>query len=382
MNAIKIERVQAWVLRLPIAKPVKTSFGIMHERPAVMLQLTDSDGATGLGEIWCNFPDVGAEHRARLAVLTMGDLIQSKSWESPEQFFEYLSSATRVLALQSGELGPFAQVIAGLDMAMWDLLAQHKRHPLWRLLGGQAHIQTYASGLAAADQPTLALEKLREGHTAFKLKVGFGLEKDTQAMKLLRQALSPSCTLMIDANQAWSVESAVQHMNLLSAYEPAWIEEPLRCDAPWSDWQALSRQISTPIALGENLRDEDFLGAIDSGVVKVLQPDIGKWGGFTGCMKVGAQAIEAGMLLCPHWLGGGIGLKASMHLLAALNSNPKNLAARVEWDSNPNQLRERMSGGLPQVINGGIELDQQPGLGVKPVWDELPITHHIDSFAP
>ena len=38
----------------------------MIDRPAVFLQLETSDGVKGLGEIWCNFPSCGAEHRARL----------------------------------------------------------------------------------------------------------------------------------------------------------------------------------------------------------------------------------------------------------------------------------------------------------------------------
>ena len=43
---------------------------------------------------------------------------------------------TAVLALQSGEPGPFAQAIAGVDIALWDLQARRAQQPLWRLLGG------------------------------------------------------------------------------------------------------------------------------------------------------------------------------------------------------------------------------------------------------
>ena len=38
----------------------------MDNRPAVFLRITAKDGAWGWGEVFCNFPQVGAEHRARL----------------------------------------------------------------------------------------------------------------------------------------------------------------------------------------------------------------------------------------------------------------------------------------------------------------------------
>lgn len=48
-------RVDTYVLRQPIAQPVRTSFGTMHERPALLLRIEDADGAHGWGEVWCNF---------------------------------------------------------------------------------------------------------------------------------------------------------------------------------------------------------------------------------------------------------------------------------------------------------------------------------------
>ena len=61
-----IAHARAIVLRVPCPVPVQTSFGTMHDRPAVFLELEDTTGAVGLGEVWCNFPVCGAEHRANL----------------------------------------------------------------------------------------------------------------------------------------------------------------------------------------------------------------------------------------------------------------------------------------------------------------------------
>ena len=61
-----LTRIQVWAFRSPTKRPVATSFGIMHDRPAVLVRIEDSDGAFGWGEIWANWPAAGAEHRVRL----------------------------------------------------------------------------------------------------------------------------------------------------------------------------------------------------------------------------------------------------------------------------------------------------------------------------
>ncbi|MCC2676318.1 MAG: Mandelate racemase/muconate lactonizing protein, partial [Ramlibacter sp.] len=141
-------RVEAFVFRCPIATPVRTSFGTMHDRPAVFVRVEDADGAVGWGEIWCNFPSCGAEHRARLLDTVLAPLATSRSFTGPAEAFEWLSARTAVLAIQSGEPGPIAQVIAGIDLALWDLCARRAGQPLWRYLGGtRDEVVAYASGI-------------------------------------------------------------------------------------------------------------------------------------------------------------------------------------------------------------------------------------------
>src|SRR3546814_8454627 len=61
-----IRAVEARVFRHPLDTPVQTSFGTMTDRPMLLVGVTDAHGETGWGEVWCNFPGVSAEHRARL----------------------------------------------------------------------------------------------------------------------------------------------------------------------------------------------------------------------------------------------------------------------------------------------------------------------------
>jgi L-alanine-DL-glutamate epimerase-like enolase superfamily enzyme len=104
-----------------------------------------------------------------------------------------------------------------------------------------------------------------------------------------------------------------------------------------------------------------FTEALSTGAFAVVQPDLGKWGGFSGCLPVGRAVLAAGRMFCPHWLGGGIGLVASMHLKAAVGG-----AGYVEVDANPNPLRELLARPNLPVMEGVVTLGEEPGLGVAP----------------
>ena len=82
-----IETATPFVLRSPIATPVQTSFGTMYDRPALYLLLEDSSGHTGIGEVWCNFPSCGAEHRAQLLETAILPALLKKEFADPQQCF-------------------------------------------------------------------------------------------------------------------------------------------------------------------------------------------------------------------------------------------------------------------------------------------------------
>ncbi|MFP6710086.1 MAG: hypothetical protein VB913_00105 [Rhodospirillales bacterium] len=74
-DRLKISAVDAFVFRYPLETVVQTSFGIMQDRPMVLVRVTDDDGISGWGEIWCNFPAIGAKHRARLVDSVLAPLL-------------------------------------------------------------------------------------------------------------------------------------------------------------------------------------------------------------------------------------------------------------------------------------------------------------------
>lgn len=367
-----IGRLEAWVLRWPVATPVRTSFGTMLDRPAVLVRIEDADGAHGWGETWCNFPSCGAEHRARLIESVLAPLVVGRAFASPAAAYAEMTQKTAVLALQSGEPGPIAQAIAGVDIALHDLAARRAGLPLWRMLTrGEdiaaateaPRVAVYASGIGP-ERPGAAVTALRRaGHIAFKLKVGFGAERDAENLRAVRNAAGAEAQIMVDANQAWDLETALEMAQRLAPFGPAWLEEPLRADRPWREWQRLAEASPVPLAAGENtLGDAAFDALVASRAIAVVQPDLAKWGGVSGVLGVIDRIAAAELRYCPHYLGAGIGLLASAHVLAA-RGTPGGL---LEVDSNENPLRTLLCPPLSRIDAGAMTLGGGHGLGVEP----------------
>ena len=238
---VKITGIEARIVRTPIAVPVRASFGVMRDRPAVYLRVTDTDGAEGFGEIWCNFPSVGAEHRGRLAREVVGPILIESGERELNGVFAYLMQRLHVMAIQSGEWGPFRQVAAGIDAACHDLAARKAGLPLWRFLGGSGtgKIRAYASGIGPETPVEVARAFAARGHTSFKLKVGFGTEVDRRSLGAIRSAISSDHTLLVDANQAWRPEDALAGIRICADHGAAWMEEPMAADRSLAEWTKL-----------------------------------------------------------------------------------------------------------------------------------------------
>jgi D-galactarolactone cycloisomerase len=357
-----IAAVECWVLRAPIAQPVANAFGAMSNRPATFVRVSASDGAWGWGEVFSNFPQVGAEHRARLVASIFEPLLMDAAADDVASIRSLMETRTRQMAIQCGEPGPFAQITGAIDQAMWDLSARRAGEPLWRHLGGtDPRVRVYASGIGPDRVVDIALAKRAAGYRAFKLKVGFGAARDRTNLEAMRAALGDEAILMTDANQAWTPDEAVARIAELAPSRPHWIEEPIMADQDADTWQRLAARCDVPLAAGENLRGlPAFEQAIERRFLRFVQPDVGKWGGISGCRDVAHRAAARGAVFCPHWLAGGVGLAASMHLIAAVGTAD----SFAEVDTNPNPLREEV---FPHVVvDGAVTLSEAVGHGVEP----------------
>ena len=359
---IRIASIEAFCFRVPIRTPIRVAFGTFRDRPCVLVKVTDANGAVGWGEAWANWPAVGAEHRARL-VTDLGERLIGVPFNDPQTLFADTSRALEVLTLQTGEIGPIAQAIAGIDIAVWDLVARRNRLPLHRLLSPTvpAVVPVYATGINPDEPERFVEQRLKEGHRAFKLKTGFGNDRDLRNLRAMREVMGPACELTCDANQSLSLEAAQAFCREAESIQLGWFEEPLWVDAGPGPWRALAQSTRIPLAGGENLQGDQFDTAIADKVLQVIQPDVTKWGGISGNHRVATQAVEAGKRYCPHYFGGGVSLLASLHLLAAAGGS-----GLLEFDCHPNAGREAIVGDLLPVRDGTVPVPQGPGLGAEP----------------
>jgi L-alanine-DL-glutamate epimerase-like enolase superfamily enzyme len=268
-------------------------------------------------------------------------------------------------AIQSAEPGPFAACLAGIDVALWDLVARRAGLPLWRALGGTgapAPLPAYASNHNPNGAPEYVAACRERGYRAFKLKVGFNLDSDLENVRRISHGLRDGERFMIDASQGWDRASARPAVEAFSQYPLQWIEEPICADDPAEHWAELAMLSRVPIAGGENIMGfAAFDAAITDGHLGVIQPDICKCGGLSGCLPVALRAVKAGRRYCPHWLNSGIGLLAAAHLLTVAGGD-----GLLEHDAMENPLQSVLAQPFPPLADGCFALPDAPGLGVEP----------------
>ena len=360
---IKIQQVETFVYRYPLKTPVQTSFGIMNDRPMVIVKLTDQDNVVGFGEIWCNYPACGAEHRANLVNSLLTDLIYSHTFNKPSEVFELLTINTWVLCLQTGEYGPISQCIAGIDIAMHDLFARRNSMPLWKYLGGtRSEVSTYASGISPTNAIETAELALSAGYNSIKLKIGFNKDNDLKNIRELSNLLGACGKLLLDANQSWTLDQAKYMAEKMEPFNVFWLEEPIAADRPDDEWHELRQNCQIPLAAGENVFNEDqFFHIISESYIQIVQPDLAKWGGLTKTIPIAKAVVAKKKSYCPHFLGGGIGLLASAHALAAVGGD-----GILEVDCNPNPLRTFLVNDFCKPPMSSMTLGDEPGIGVEP----------------
>ena len=364
-NMLAPDRIELFHFKAAIQQPIITSFGSIPARNALLIRIEDADGAFGWGEVWANFPPAGAEGKLRLLETVILPMVLGRSWSSPAAAWIDLTQRMRRNTIQSGEPGPFAACIAGIEMALSDLAARKAGLPLWKALGRfepPAPLMAYASNLNPKGAPEYVAMCRERGYRAFKLKVAFDLTSDLANVREIASSLKPGERFMIDANQGWDLATARPAVEALNQYPLDWIEEPIPADDPGEYWAELAMLSRVPLAGGENLIGfAAFDAAINAGHLGVMQPDICKWGGISGCVAVARRAVAAGRRYCPHWLNSGLGLHAAAHALAAVGGD-----GLLEHDAMENPLQAVLAEPFPALVDGRFALTDAPGLGVTP----------------
>ena len=256
-------------------------------------------------------------------------------------------------------LGPEKGVIhmatGALVNAVWDLYAKSEKKPLWKLLADMTAEQLVAcvdfTYLTDAITPAEAVDMLKrqesgkeeridyllkngypayttsagwlgyseekirrlsreaksEGWTHLKMKVGANINDDIRRAQIIREEIGSGIKLMMDANQKWDVNEAIQQMKRLSEFNPWWIEEPTSPDDILGHL-AIRKAISPiKVATGEHCQNKVmFKQFLQSGAIDICQIDSCRVGGVNEILSIMLMAAKFDIPVCPH--AGGVGL--------------------------------------------------------------------------
>jgi len=153
----------------------------------------------------------------------------------------------------------------------------------------------------------LCQEAIDAGFNHIKLKVGRDKADDIRRLRIAREVLGPDRHLMIDANQVWDVNQAVEWMQELAFAKPWFIEEPTSPDD--IEGHRVIREAVSPIkvATGEMCQNRIiFKQLIMRGAIDVVQIDSCRLGGVNEILSVMLMAAKYNLPVCPH--AGGVGL--------------------------------------------------------------------------
>lgn len=195
-----------------------------------------------------------------------------------------------------------------LEMLQKIQITKNKRIETLHKHGYQAY-STSAGWLGFSDKKlaTLSENLIKQGWKHLKLKVGLSLEDDVRRAKIVRNIIGEDCKLMLDANQKWDVDEAIDWINHLKQFNPFWIEEPTSPDDILGHKKIKEAIHPIKVATGEHCHNRVmFKQFIQSKAIDFCQIDSCRLAGVNEVLSVMLMAAKFNIPVCPH--AGGVGL--------------------------------------------------------------------------
>lgn len=355
---MQIAHVEAIPVEVPMAKPLKMAIATVTARTCVIVRIITSDGTVGVGEgvIATYFTGETLGSACQLVEDVWGPILIGRDATD-------LHAITHDMdRVASGNTAARSAV----EIALFDLLGKAHGVPLHQLFGGRVRetVPTiwHLSGGDAKATAEDAVRAQKEGFELFKVKVGTGtLDEDVARVCAVREAVGPEGSLLLDANQGWTVEEAVLFCRQVEPQRPTLIEQPVHR----ADVFGMARvQGSTPIVIAV---DEGVYNARElhthltaraaSGVIGKLV----KAGGLEGVRQLAAVAAASGIGM--HFAG--MAGETSIAAAAALQLACSLPELRHGSGISPHYLTDDVVSSPLRPVDGHYEVPQAPGIGVE-----------------
>lgn len=349
-----LKRVRARAVLVPLNRPVVSKIGLFERWPLILIDAETEQGIAGRAYL-----EPYVAKAARYLVSALEDLGEALAGKPLAPLDAYASG--RRMFGPIGHEGAAMIAIAGLDMAIWDALAQAAEMPLAVMLGGSlAPVPAYNSNglwLSPLEGHEREAEALAAegGFGAVKLRLGReALADDLEAIAAVRRALGGGATIMTDFNQGQTYGGALERCRALDDRGLAWFEEPVACD-DIAGHARLAADLKTPVQLGENFYGPRALHeALTARAGDYVMPDLMRIGGVTGWLRAAAIA-------------GGFGIQLSSHLYPEFSAHLLRVSETAHWLEWQDWAWPVLRDPYP-VRGGAVHIPGGPGVGLA--WDE------------
>lgn len=343
----------------------------------IVVRIHTDAGITGIGEVDASPHMVKAVLEAPSShnwSLSFHDLLIGENPLDVERLWDKMYQGT----IYTGRRGLVIHAIGAVDLALWDIAGQALGRPVYELMGGPrrdavipyASVHPAIATLAETEHRTRELMErvIGMGYRAVKLQLVYAdiyCDADiVRLVRLARQIIGDEMTFMIDVGYRWTdSKAAIRTIRQLEDCNLYFVETPLRMD-DLEGHARLAEAVTTRIAGAELLASRwEALDLMDRGKVDVIQPDVGRAGGLTECLRIAKLAADRGLLCTPHGWKSGLTVAAEIHLSAAAPNVPFiEFMVPELW---PSIIRSELVEPEYKPRDGVIELPKTPGLGVR-----------------
>ena len=351
ITAIKVEP-----LDLHLQTALTVAYGSYPELNYALLQIFTDDGFMGLGEA---SPDPEVTGETQTSVIAALQHIAVSLVGCDPFDIEY------IIQLCLAEIPAQPAAMAAIDMALYDLMGQSLKTPVYQLLGGKSRPGMRLYPVIPLDEPKVmaALSKnfVAMGLDILKIKLGSNPTTDLLRLREIRDAVGNSIKLRLDINQGWQDSAtAIQTIHALSSYNIEWIEQPVAA-ADLAGLAAVTAAVDIPIMADESCHTPaDVFKIACLGAANLINIKLMKCGGIYQAAKMLAIAEAAGLSCILGSMGeSSIGSAAGLHFVIA---KPAILACEL---IGPLFVTNDPAGGyLVDMATFQARPSDQPGLGV------------------
>jgi len=363
---MKITKVQTWNIKIPFYKGEMWSNGTRYSAPSLVVRIETDEGLYGIGEsVGPTIPVVQTVIEKEFAPFLIG--------RDPMEL-ESILLQLEAYCVNWSQIGKHG--MAGIEMALLDLQGKALNVPVYQLLGGKCKKSVPFAGYIFIDSPEANAKEAEafasKGFKELKVKVGRDIEVDTERIRAIREAVGPGMKIRIDANQNWSVPTAIKAIRKMQKYDLQMVEQP----TPYHDLDGLAtvaRAVDVPLTADESCTTfEDALRLIDKRACACFTIYPSESGGMLKAKQIADLASHAGIwCITGSWAETGIGTMANAHLVMSNRNFP------FANDSHLNFMTGDIITDPIQFKEGNLEVPHKPGLGID--LDETALNRYFNT---